>query len=216
MLSICLSTFGIFKNSSSTAENPTPANPSPQESPVDSPPKPNGEISPEPSSTPTLTPQVDRKQELKTQLETQLKNKNWKDADKTTYNLMLVIAGENSSQAGNFDFQEWNNFSCEELRYIDNQWKQASNGRLGFSVQRKIFEEVGRNAIKFYETIGWKEPNSNEWKVAWEYNPQSKQAEYRPGKEPNYNAPPLGTLPAMLEWQEQSDLRFEAIYRCGL
>lgn len=56
-------------------------------------------------------------------------------------------------------------------------------------------------------------------RVAWQYNPKSKQAEYRLGQEPNYNAPPLGTLPAILEWDnrdDQEDKRFEAIYRCKL
>ncbi|MCA1992305.1 MAG: GUN4 domain-containing protein, partial [Coleofasciculus sp. S288] len=51
--------------------------------------------------------------------------------------------------------QSIENFPCSDLRTIDQLWVQHSNGRFGFSVQKKIWQEVGRDDDVFFERIGW-------------------------------------------------------------
>ena len=58
------------------------------------------------------------------------------------------------------------NLPCEDLRTIDQLWQQGSNGRLGFSVQRRIYKTVGGTSDhnvdiwKLYcDRIGWRQNN---------------------------------------------------------
>ncbi|WP_322744292.1 GUN4 domain-containing protein [Planktothrix mougeotii] len=58
-----------------------------------------------------------------------------------------------------------NNFPCEDLRTIDQLWVEYSNGRFGFSVQKKIWLEVGgkvdyETECKLGDRVGWRK-NSN-------------------------------------------------------
>ena len=46
-------------------------------------------------------------------------------------------------------------FPCTDLRTINQLWSQNSKGRLGFSVQKRIFEEVGQDWLMFQEHLGW-------------------------------------------------------------
>jgi len=58
------------------------------------------------------------------------------------------------------------NFPCTDLRTIDRLWVKYSNGRFGFSVQKKIYLEVGgvldgkfyagKAFNKFGDRVGWK------------------------------------------------------------
>ncbi|NEP01082.1 MAG: GUN4 domain-containing protein [Symploca sp. SIO2E9] len=155
------------------------------------------------------------------QLQGYLKQQDWEAADQETYELMLKIAGSNSEKQGSFDLTEWQNFSCSALKQIDKLWLEASDGRLGFSTQNKILEEVQDYNV-FYFRIGWKRQLlKDEWGVAWEYNQETQKAEYITDKKPNFEQPPDGHLPAKLEWETNpgdspKDRRFEAIYRCNL
>ncbi|NJR67007.1 MAG: transcriptional regulator, partial [Leptolyngbyaceae cyanobacterium CRU_2_3] len=55
--------------------------------------------------------------------------------------VMLEVAGrEKQYYLGLEDIRE---FPCEDLRVIDRLWVQYSNGRFGFSVQKRIWLEVG-------------------------------------------------------------------------
>ena len=85
----------------------------------------------------------------------------WKKADEETRRLMLAVTKrekENWLDANSID-----NFPCKDLRTIDELWVKSSNGRFGFSVQKKIYQSCGGtleyNAEvwdKFGEKIGWK------------------------------------------------------------
>ena len=152
------------------------------------------------------------------QLETALKDKAWKKADEVNYKLMLRIAGPQSEKLGAFESSEWDNFSCDQLHRIDKLWSEASDGKLGFSAQREIFDSVDRQSLLFYEKIGWKKVDENSSIVEWKYNPITKEAHYTDGKEPNYKNPAKAHLPGILPWygKKDKDLRFEKIYDCNV
>ncbi|WP_425335064.1 GUN4 domain-containing protein [Nostoc punctiforme] len=48
------------------------------------------------------------------------------------------------------------NFPCTDLRTIDQLWVKYSNGRFGFSVQKRIWESVGKDYEKFGDRVGWR------------------------------------------------------------
>ena len=76
-----------------------------------------------------------------TELRNFLKAGKWKEADRETYLVMLKVVGREDG-----DFirdKELFNFPCTDLRTIDQLWVKYSNKRFGFSVQKKIYLEVG-------------------------------------------------------------------------
>lgn len=70
-----------------------------------------------------------------------LKQQKWKEADELTYKVMLEVA--NRSSEGWLRAEDIDNFPCEDLRTIDRLWVYNSEGRFGFSVQAKIYRELG-------------------------------------------------------------------------
>jgi len=76
---------------------------------------------------------------------------------------MLKIA--NREKFGWFNEKSCKNFPREELKIIDNLWVKYSDGKFGFSVQKKIWIECGGTPgrydedawEKFCEIIGWDE-----------------------------------------------------------
>ena len=85
-----------------------------------------------------------------TRLRDLLKAGNWKDADDETYLVMLKVVGKKD---GDWIRDEGLlNFPCTDLHTIDRLWVKYSNGRFGFSVQKKIYLEVGGKLDgKYYE-----------------------------------------------------------------
>ncbi len=96
-----------------------------------------------------------------------LKNKQWKDADKETNQLMLQLGDKD--EKGYLNFDDCRNFPREELRTIDRLWLDNSEGKFGFSVQKRIYLEEGGKLDDYdydsYERmsdrIGWYK--NNEW-----------------------------------------------------
>lgn len=79
---------------------------------------------------------------------------NWKDADYETYLVMLQAVGRKKNDY--IRDEELLNFPCTDLRTIDRLWVKYSNGRFGFSVQKKIYLSVGgKPDYKYYEEV-WK------------------------------------------------------------
>ncbi len=105
-----------------------------------------------------------------TQLRDLLAAGNWKDADHETYLVMLKVVGR--SRGDWIRDEELLNFPCTDLRTIDSLWVKYSSGRFGFSVQKKIYLEVGgipdgkfdREAWeKFGDRVGWRRVNNKTW-----------------------------------------------------
>ncbi|MBR8840005.1 MAG: GUN4 domain-containing protein [Stigonema ocellatum SAG 48.90 = DSM 106950] len=88
---------------------------------------------------------------------------NWKDADYETYLVMLKVVGRLDGDW--IRDEELLNFPCTDLHTIDSLWVKYSNGRFGFSVQKKIYLCVGgvpdgryyKEAWeKFGDRVGWR------------------------------------------------------------
>ena len=98
-----------------------------------------------------------------TRLRDLLAAQKWKDADYETYLVMLKVLGR--KEGDGIRSEELLNFPCTDLRTIDQLWVKYSNGRFGFSVQKKIYLEVGgkpdgnyyEEALKkFGDRVGWR------------------------------------------------------------
>lgn len=96
-----------------------------------------------------------------TKLEQLLAAGQWKEADLETGAKMLEVAGR--QKEGWLDTESIEKFSCPDLRAMDRLWVKYSNGRFGFSVQKRIYQSLGGTKdynekvwAAFSETIGWK------------------------------------------------------------
>ncbi|MFB2968397.1 GUN4 domain-containing protein [Aerosakkonema sp. BLCC-F183] len=85
----------------------------------------------------------------------------WKEADEETGRLMLMVAGR--EKEGWLDVEHIDNFPCEDLRAIDHLWVKYSNGRFGFSVQKRIYQSLGGTRKydekiweAFGDRVGWR------------------------------------------------------------
>ncbi len=97
-----------------------------------------------------------------TKLSDLLAAQKWKEADRETYLVMLKVLGR--KEADWIRVEELLKFPCTDLRIIDQLWVKYSNGRFGFSVQKKIYLEVGglpdgkyheKAWSKFLVRVGW-------------------------------------------------------------
>ena len=96
-----------------------------------------------------------------TKLRDFLANGEWQEADMETYHCMLKVAEREEQRYINIEDIE--NFPCTDLRTIDQLWVRYSNGKFGFSVQKKIYQSLGGKIEynqevweKFGEQVGWK------------------------------------------------------------
>ncbi|MEH2252023.1 GUN4 domain-containing protein [Nostoc sp.] len=88
-----------------------------------------------------------------TRLRDILKAGNWKKADQET--LAVILKASDREQEGWLDSKSIDNFPCTDLRTIDQLWVKYSDGHFGFSVQKRIWESVGKDYEKFGASIGW-------------------------------------------------------------
>ncbi len=96
-------------------------------------------------------------------LDQALKNRDWREADQLTHDLMVQAADR--IEEGYLNEESIDNFPGEDLKLIDRLWVEHSNGTLGFSVQKRIWREVGspgpdydsnRSAwTRFGERVNW-------------------------------------------------------------
>lgn len=99
-----------------------------------------------------------------TRLRDLLKAGQWQEADQETDKAMLKAAGR--EEQGYLRIEDIEQFPCADLRTIDRLWVKYSDGKFGFSVQKKIWQECGSpmeyssNFEKFGDRVGWR--NSSE------------------------------------------------------
>ncbi len=105
-----------------------------------------------------------------TKLDQLLESGQWKEADRETTNKMLYLAGRQREDS--LKLEDIENFSCPDLRAMDQLWVKYSNGRFGFSVQKRIFQRFGGTKeldgnpkvwIAFSEALGWKKKEEVGW-----------------------------------------------------
>ncbi|MBW4522298.1 MAG: GUN4 domain-containing protein [Scytolyngbya sp. HA4215-MV1] len=93
-------------------------------------------------------------------LEALLRAQQWKQADYETYRLMITTVGKEEGQW--FDRADLKNFPCDDLQTLDRLWVRYSNGKWGFSVQKRIWQECGSpmdyndDWEKFGDRVGWR------------------------------------------------------------
>ena len=85
----------------------------------------------------------------------------FQDADTLTRRLLCELAGEDAVQRKWLYFTEVEQFPTTDLQTINNLWQLHSEGKFGFSVQRKLWLSVGKDFNKLWPKIGWK--NDNNW-----------------------------------------------------
>ncbi|MBD2344301.1 GUN4 domain-containing protein [Anabaena subtropica] len=88
-----------------------------------------------------------------TQLQNLLAESKWQQADEETMDLMLEVVDTGGIEKDVLNNDDIKNFPCADLDIIDRLWIKYSNGRFGFSVQKRIWESVGGNPNADYETI---------------------------------------------------------------
>ncbi|MFM6861018.1 MAG: GUN4 domain-containing protein [Dolichospermum sp.] len=89
-----------------------------------------------------------------------LKAGKWKEADEETLRVMLCVGG---TREGWLNVESFDNFPCADLRTIDQLWVKYSDGRFGFSVQKRIYQGLGGTReynqeiwLKFGDKVGWR------------------------------------------------------------
>ena len=103
-----------------------------------------------------------------TKLRDLLKAGKWQEADYETYLVMIQAVGrQERPEDGYFRKEELLNFPCTDLRTIDRLWVKYSNGRFGFSVQKKIYLECGGKPDGEYYEEAWKKFGD---RVGWRVN----------------------------------------------
>lgn len=88
------------------------------------------------------------------QLQKLLAAQHFKEADQETTRLILWVASR--EEKGYLGFEDIKRFPCRDLHTINQLWVQYSSGRFGFSVQRQIYNEVGKNWSAFGNRVGWR------------------------------------------------------------
>ena len=85
----------------------------------------------------------------------------WKEADEETARVMLAVAKR--EKEGWLDDKSIDNFPCADLRTIDQLWVKYSDGKFGFSVQKRIYQGFGGTREydreiweKFGDKVGWR------------------------------------------------------------
>jgi len=98
------------------------------------------------------------------QLDRLLASGKWKEADEETLKKMLEEAGR--TEEGWLKSEDIHRFPYEDLRTIDQLWVKYSNGRFGFSVQKRIYESLGGSREydqkiweAFIDRVGWRVNN---------------------------------------------------------
>ena len=86
----------------------------------------------------------------------------WKEADIETSRAMLQAAKR--EKEGWFREKDLNNFACEDLRLIDQFWRESSQGKFGFRVQKEIYQNLGGTREyeysvrkNFSDQVGWRQ-----------------------------------------------------------
>lgn len=86
--------------------------------------------------------------------------KDWRAADQETASRMLEVMNRQGEEW--LRIEDIREFPCLDLHNIDHLWVKYSQGKFGFSVQKKIWESCGSpssynsNWEKFGATVGWR------------------------------------------------------------
>lgn len=88
-------------------------------------------------------------------LERHLSAQNFRQADEETRRLLIALAGDAAQERGYVFFSEVQFIPAPDLRRIDSLWRKYSNGRFGYSVQKRIWDRVDGDFTELFMKIGW-------------------------------------------------------------
>jgi hypothetical protein len=193
---------------------------------------PTAQFTPQPTAKQTPQPTPEPNIELKSakgvnyhQLEQLLKAGSWKEADRETAKKMLEVAGRTK--------EEWlreediDSFPCEDLHTIDQLWVKYSNGRFGFSVQKRIYQSLGGTRSYdnsevwevFSDQVGWRD-NQMGWRLegSWLYYKDLKfnNLTAPKGHLPNLHCFKCGFSSSLMWPQREWEVLFSRVETCGL
>jgi len=123
------------------------------------------------SSTPSSTSQ-NSSFEL---LQKHLSDKNFRQADEETRRLLIVLAGEAAQKRGYVFFSEVQFISETDLKTIDQLWREHSNNKFGYSIQKRLFGKAKKDFTKFFIKVGWMKKLDTEME---QYNYRSFPTEF--------------------------------------
>jgi hypothetical protein len=89
-----------------------------------------------------------------------LAGQDFQAADILTIQKLCELAGEGAVQRKWLYFTEVDSFPNTDLETLDRLWLIHSEGKFGFSVQRKIWLSVGKDFARLWSKIGWKSENN--------------------------------------------------------
>jgi serine/threonine protein kinase len=125
----------------------------------------NTTIAPKASSaSQPVSPEVQLKSDVGmnySKLRDLLKAGKWKEADEETARVMLAVAKR--GKEGWLREEDIDDFPCADLGIIDQLWVKYSDGRFGFSVQKRIYQGLGGTGefdleifYLFGDKVGWR------------------------------------------------------------
>ncbi|KAL5543126.1 hypothetical protein UlMin_010836 [Ulmus minor] len=88
-------------------------------------------------------------------LEDHLAASNFRQADEVTRRLLIVLAGEAAQKRGYVFFSEVQFIPETDLKAIDELWRKYSDGKFGYSVQKRICSKLNMDFTKFFIKVGW-------------------------------------------------------------
>jgi hypothetical protein len=89
-----------------------------------------------------------------------LAQQDFQQADVVTIQKLCELAGNSAIERKWLYFTEVDSFPVTDLQTIDRLWLFYSEGKFGFSVQRKIWISVGKDFTKLWTKIHWKDGNN--------------------------------------------------------
>jgi serine/threonine protein kinase len=97
--------------------------------------------------------------------------KQWEKADQETAQRMWEVMGRADEKW--LREEDIERFPCKDLKIIDKLWFHYSQGKFGFSVQKKIWEECGSPTsynddwLRFCDRVGWREEGQFDWETVY-------------------------------------------------
>jgi hypothetical protein len=114
---------------------------------------------------PPIDSDADGQQVNFTRLENLLRTRQWQEADQETLSIVFRFAEPDPVGWGPQSDTLFQNLPCEVLSTLDQLWVEASGGKFGFSVQKRIYiEDCGGSLdsapdqaifMQFADTVGW-------------------------------------------------------------
>jgi hypothetical protein len=97
-------------------------------------------------------------------LEEALKSGEFRAADDMTRALLITLAGEDAEAREYVYFTEVKNIPLADMKTIDALWVAHSDGKFGYSVQRKLWKQKKENWGKFFTLLDWTTGENNSYR----------------------------------------------------